>query len=116
MVRAKLKGKGRSTAEILGSLAGNVRTEVTNGTMSHLIIEAAGLDAAEALGVWFRGDDVLEMKCAFADLEANNGVLRPRVFVIDTPDSALWGERHNFHENRSLEPSGGGNTQRFSAR
>ncbi|MEQ9106438.1 MAG: AsmA family protein [Limnobacter sp.] len=87
---AKLKGKGRSTAEILGSLAGNVRTEVTNGTMSHLIIEAAGLDAAEALGVWFRGDDVLEMKCAFADLEANNGVLRPRVFVIDTPDSALW--------------------------
>ncbi|WP_334119251.1 AsmA family protein [Limnobacter sp.] len=87
---AKLKGKGRSTAEILGSLAGSVRTEVSNGTMSHLIIEAAGLDAAEALGVWFRGDDVLEMKCAFADLQASNGVLRPRAFVIDTPDSALW--------------------------
>lgn len=87
---AKLKGKGRSTAEILGSLAGSVRTQVSNGTISHLIIEAAGLDAAEALGVWFRGDDVLKMKCAFADLEANNGLLRPRVFVIDTPDSAMW--------------------------
>lgn len=87
---AKLKGKGRSTAEILGSFSGDVRTEVRNGTISHLIIEAAGLDAAEALGVWFRGDDVLEMKCAFADLEAHNGVLRPRAFVIDTLDSALW--------------------------
>lgn len=87
---AKLSGQGRSTAEILGSLAGNVRTQVRNGTMSHLIVEAAGLDAAEALGVWFRGDDVLQMTCAFADLDANNGVLQPKVFVIDTQDSAMW--------------------------
>ena len=87
---AKLKGKGRSTAEILGSLSGTVRTQVRNGTMSHLIIEAAGLDAAEALGVWFRGDEVLSMNCAYADLAAEDGMLRPRVFVIDTQDSALW--------------------------
>jgi uncharacterized protein involved in outer membrane biogenesis len=87
---AKLTGQGRSTAEILGSLKGQVRTEVKNGTMSHLIIEAAGLDAAEALGVWFSGDKVLNMTCALADLEASEGVLQPRVFVIDTQDSALW--------------------------
>lgn len=87
---AKLKGQGRSTAEILGSLAGNMRTQVRDGTMSHLIVEAAGLDAAEALGVWFRGDNVLQMTCAFADLDANNGVLQPKVFVIDTQDSAMW--------------------------
>ncbi|MCR2747524.1 AsmA family protein [Limnobacter parvus] len=87
---AKLKGQGQSTAQILGSLAGTVRTQVRNGTMSHLVIEAAGLDAAEALGVWFRGDDVLQMTCAYADLLAEDGVLRPRVFVIDTKDSALW--------------------------
>ncbi|WP_341709539.1 AsmA family protein [Limnobacter sp.] len=87
---AKLRGQGRSTAEILGSLAGNVRTQVRNGTMSHLIVEAAGLDAAEALGVWFRGDEVLQMTCAYADLNANNGVLQPRAFVIDTQDSAMW--------------------------
>lgn len=87
---AQLKGQGRSTAEILGSLAGQVRTEVNNGTLSHLVVEAAGLDAAEALGVWFRGDEDLQMKCALADLEASEGVLRPRAFVIDTQDSALW--------------------------
>lgn len=87
---AQLKGQGRSTAEILGSLAGRVRTQVDNGTLSHLVVEAAGLDAAEALGVWFRGDDDLQMKCALADLEASEGVLRPRAFVIDTQDSALW--------------------------
>lgn len=87
---AKLKGQGRSTAEILGSLEGQVRTEVEGGTLSHLVVEAAGLDAAEALGVWFRGDDDLRMKCALADLEAREGVLRPKVFVVDTQDSALW--------------------------
>ncbi|BET26378.1 hypothetical protein EV673_0519 [Limnobacter thiooxidans] len=87
---AQLKGQGRSTAEILASLKGQIRTEVENGTMSHLVIEAAGLDAAEALGVWFSGDKVLNISCAVADLEATEGVLRPRVFLIDTQDSALW--------------------------
>lgn len=87
---AQLKGQGRSTAEILASLKGQIRTEVENGTMSHLVVEAAGLDAAEALGVWFSGDKVLKISCAVADLEAIEGVLRPRVFVIDTQDSALW--------------------------
>lgn len=87
---AKLEGKGKSTAEILGSLSGNVRTQVQNGSMSHLIIEAAGLDVAQALSVWVKGDDVLDLNCAVADLQAKEGVLRPRVFVIDTQDSSLW--------------------------
>lgn len=87
---AKLTGQGRSTADLLGSLKGRIRSEVVNGTLSHLVVEAAGLDAAEAFGVWFSGDKVLKMTCAVADLEATEGVLQPRVFVIDTQDSALW--------------------------
>ena len=87
--RATLRGQGRSTAEILASLKGNVRTQLRDGTVSHLVIEAAGIDLAQGLGVLFKGDDSLKVECAVADLVADGGVLRPRVMVIDTPDSAV---------------------------
>ena len=87
--RATLRGQGRSTAEILASLKGNARTRLRDGTVSHLVIEAAGIDLAQGLGVLFKGDDSLKVECAVADLVADGGVLRPRVMVIDTPDSAV---------------------------
>ena len=88
--RAKLAGQGRSTAEILASLKGTAHTELTGGAISHLAVEAAGLDLAEALGLLVVGDDALPVGCAVADLVADRGVFRPRVMVLDTTDSALW--------------------------
>ena len=88
--RARVEGKGRSTAAILGSLDGGVRVDLAGATISHLAVEAAGLDLAQALGVMIKGDDALPIRCATADLVASKGVLRPRVMVLDTPDSTLW--------------------------
>jgi uncharacterized protein involved in outer membrane biogenesis len=88
--RATLAGRGRSTAEILASLTGRARTELHSGTVSHLAIEAAGLDLAESLGVLMKGDDALPVNCAVADLVADGGVVRPRVMVLDSSDSAVW--------------------------
>lgn len=88
--RATLKGRGRSTAAILASLDGRVRTELSNGALSHLIVEAAGLDLAQALGVLFKNDDALPLGCAVADLNAVGGTFRPRVMVLDTTDSTVW--------------------------
>ncbi len=88
--RAALSGKGRSTAEILASLQGDVRSEVREGMVSHLVVEAAGLDVFEALGVIFTGDKALQLECAVADLVAEGGELRPRVMVLDTTDSTIW--------------------------
>ena len=88
--RANLNGKGRSTAEILATLKGTARTELQGGTVSHLVVEAGGLDVAQALGVLFTGDDALPVQCAVADLVAQDGVFRPRVMVVDTTDSSIW--------------------------
>lgn len=88
--RATLTGRGRSTADILSTLDGRVRTEISGGSVSHLIVEAAGLDVAQALGVLFKNDDALPLGCAVADLNAVGGVFRPRVMVLDTSDSAVW--------------------------
>jgi uncharacterized protein involved in outer membrane biogenesis len=89
---AKLAGRGRSTAQILGSLDGSVATTLRQGRISHLAIEAAGLDIAQALGVLIKGDKPLPVSCALADLQADKGVLKTRTFVVDTPDSTVWAE------------------------
>ena len=88
--KAVLKGQGRSTAEILASLNGSFLSEIQQGTLSHLVVEAAGLDLAQVLGVMFKGDDVLPLQCAVVSLEANAGIFRPKVMVFDTSDSTIW--------------------------
>jgi AsmA family protein len=88
--RARVAGQGKSTAAILGSLRGEVRMHVLDGTISHLAVEAAGLDIAQGLGVLLKGDDALPIQCTVVDLVAEQGLFRPRVFVLDTSDSTLW--------------------------
>ncbi len=90
--QARVAGQGKSTAAILGSLRGEVRMHLVNGTISQLAVEAAGLDIAQALGVLIKGDSSLPVRCAIADLIAEKGMLRPRVVVIDTPDSTFWAD------------------------
>ena len=88
--RVQLAGSGRSTAEILGSLNGDLRFHIRNGTLSHLAVEAAGVDVAQALGMIVKGDESLKILCNVVDLKVEKGVARPRVFVIDTRDSTVW--------------------------
>jgi AsmA family protein len=90
--QAKLKGQGRSTAEILSSLDGSVVTRIVEGKVSHLAMEGAGLDLAQALGVMVKGDELLTIDCALVDLQAKKGVLRPRAMVVDTKDSTVWAD------------------------
>ncbi len=85
-----LTGVGVSTAEILGSLQGGAKAQVKNGSVSHLLVEAAGLDLAQAIGVFIKGDDALIITCAVTDLAVAKGVFKPRVMVVDTKDSAIW--------------------------
>ncbi len=86
----KVKGAGRSTAEILGSLGGDIRIHLRDATISHLVVEAGGLDIAQALGVFIKGDDALPILCNVVDLDVAGGVARPKVFVLDNKDSTIW--------------------------
>ncbi len=86
----KVKGSGRSTAEILASLGGDIRIHLRDAAMSHLLVEAGGLDIAQALGMVFKGDDALPILCNVVDLDVVNGVAQPKVFVLNTRDSTIW--------------------------
>src|SRR5205085_10345698 len=67
-----------------------VQTWVRDGSISHVVVEAAGLDVAQALGVMIRGDDRLPMTCAAVRAVAKGGVVAPEVAIIDTRDSTLF--------------------------
>ena len=86
----KVIGSGRSTAEILGTLAGDLRMHMREAAVSHLAVEAGGIDIAQAFGMLAKGDDALPILCNVADLDIEQGVARPKVFVVNTRDSTIW--------------------------
>jgi uncharacterized protein involved in outer membrane biogenesis len=90
-LRAELdvRGRGRSTAELLGSMDGPLRLRLEHGSLSHLLTEASELDLAQGLGVWLRGDKNLPLDCALLDGRFKAGVLRPRSALVDSSDSRM---------------------------
>jgi hypothetical protein len=85
-------GRGRSTAVLLW----------TQGTISHLLVEVAGLDVAQGLGVFLVGGDALPVTCGAADLRIRDGQLTPTVLLVDTCDSTLWVEGQASFVRESL--------------
>ena len=90
--KAKLHGKGTSTAELLRTLNGDISVFVKNGEVSHLIVEAAGLDIAQAVGLLVKGDNNLKMQCAVLDFKGNQGVFKPDVALVDTSVTTVLAE------------------------
>lgn len=82
--RAKLNGRGRSTAAMLASLDGSSQWWVSNGRISRLLVELVGLDIAQSLGMLVTGDERLPIRCAVANFAVADGVMRPDTAVIET--------------------------------
>ncbi|MEO8543207.1 MAG: AsmA-like C-terminal region-containing protein [Burkholderiaceae bacterium] len=88
--KMKVAGSGQSTADIIGSLGGQVDAIIKNGTISHLLVEAAGLDLAQGLGILISGDDALPMRCARVQLAAKDGLATVTRGVVDNKDTTLF--------------------------
>lgn len=82
--RFDLKGQGESTAQLLGSLNGKVALHVVDGKISHLALEAMGIDAAQAIGLLIKGDANLPMQCAVVNFQAKNGMAYSQLSLVDT--------------------------------
>ena len=76
-------------ARVLGSLSGTSELWVRQGRISNLVLEGAGLDIAQALGLVIRGDEALPMNCAVARVVVERGLARPELALLDTPDTLL---------------------------
>lgn len=88
--RVWLDGRGRSVAEVLGAADGQAALLWREGQISHLAVEAAGIDLAQGLGVLlFKRNENLAVNCGIARLEVRNGVFTPDPLVVDTRDTRL---------------------------
>ncbi len=101
--RIVLTGRGRSTAELLGTLAGRADLSMREGRVSHLGVELAGLDLMEGLVEFIKGDEALPIPCAQVRLEAREGVLRPAPVILSTPDSTIWADGQISLKDETLD-------------
>ncbi len=86
---ANVAGRGRSIAAVMATLDGKAGLWVRDGSVSHLMVELAGLDLAEGLGVLIKGDQRLPLRCAITQWTLRDGTARPETALIDTSDTTL---------------------------
>ncbi|TCW84427.1 AsmA family protein [Burkholderia sp. SRS-46] len=86
---AALSATGNSPAALAATSNGEVKTLVTDGAVSLVMMEAAGLNVANVVYEKLFNDRDVKINCAVADFVATNGVLDSRVFAIDTDDAVI---------------------------
>ena len=87
--RIDITGRGTSIADLFGTADGRFALLVNGGYISNLLVEAAGLDVAEALRILATRDVQVRLRCAVADLKLKQGIATPEAFVIDTTDTVV---------------------------
>lgn len=90
--RVKLAGQGHTLRELLATSDGEVGVVMGGGKVSGLVIEAIGIDAAEALGMVLTEDQPVAVRCAVADLGVESGHMTSRALVFDTTDTNVTGK------------------------
>jgi uncharacterized protein involved in outer membrane biogenesis len=87
--RIRMTGQGDTIRRSLGSAGGDVRLTMNHGTLSKLALELIGLNVGEAAALWAGGDAPAPIRCFIADFTITGGVMKPRVLVLDTPDTTI---------------------------
>lgn len=86
---ASLSATGNSPAALAATSTGEVKALVTNGRISLLLMEAAGLNVANVVYEKLFGSRDVNINCAAIDFVANDGMLDPKVFALDTDDALI---------------------------
>jgi uncharacterized protein involved in outer membrane biogenesis len=87
----KVKGNGRSLAEVLATSNGRISLLMSGGKISLLVVEAAGLDLGQATPLLLGKDKSTDIRCAIGDFKVEDGLLTSEIFVFDTTDSNIEG-------------------------
>lgn len=93
--RIRLLGIGDTVRQSLGSATGDLRFTMEGGELSNLALELVGLDVGQAalfLAEGDRGEKKVPVRCFVMDFEAQDGLLKPRTFLLDTTDTTVTAE------------------------
>jgi uncharacterized protein involved in outer membrane biogenesis len=85
-----ISGQGKSLAEVMGTSDGKTFFTMTGGTLSGLLVEAAGLDITEALVLYIGDDARVPIRCGAGPINLVKGIAKFDRIIIDTTDSVLY--------------------------
>ncbi|MCC8401762.1 AsmA family protein [Paraburkholderia sp. MMS20-SJTN17] len=100
---ASLSATGNSPAALAATSNGELKALVTEGTVSRLLMEAAGLNVANVVYEKLFGDRDVQINCAAANFIATDGVLEARVFALDTGDAVINIDGHVNLRDETLD-------------
>lgn len=86
---AALSASGNSVAALLGSSSGEVKAQVSQGTMSKFLLEAMGLNIGSVVATKLFGDRQVQLNCLASDFRVTQGIMQTRAFVLDTDESVV---------------------------
>ena len=84
-----LNATGNSVASLLGASNGELRGVVSEGSVSKLLLEAMGLNIGSVVLTKLAGDKQVKLNCMVTDFAVSNGVMKSRLFVVDTSDARI---------------------------
>jgi uncharacterized protein involved in outer membrane biogenesis len=87
--QAKLTATGDSVGEMLAKSNGEVKGLVSQGVVSKLLLEEAGLNVGNVIITKLFGDRQVKLNCLASDLDVTNGVAKTNTFVLDTEEAIV---------------------------
>ncbi|MEX3583426.1 MAG: AsmA family protein [Burkholderia sp.] len=86
---ATLAASGNSPAALAATSTGEVKALVTDGAISRLLMEAAGLNVANVVYEKLFGNRDVKINCTAVDFVATDGILNSKLFALDTDDAMI---------------------------
>ncbi|NVD70863.1 AsmA family protein [Duganella sp. BJB1802] len=84
-----LSATGNSVAGLLGTSNGELKGVINEGSVSKLLLEEMGLNIGNVVLTKLVGDKQVKLNCMVTDFGVNNGLMRSRLFVVDTSDAKI---------------------------
>jgi uncharacterized protein involved in outer membrane biogenesis len=98
-----LETRGNSVAQMMANADGNIGLIMGPGHISNLLVELAGLDVAETLKFLLDEDKEIPLRCAYADLRVDDGVMGAQSLAFDTSDTVVYGEGKISFRDEALD-------------
>jgi uncharacterized protein involved in outer membrane biogenesis len=100
---AQLAARGASVKAMTESLDGQLHLTMGPGSMSNILLEALGLDAAEVVELFATGDKVIQVRCMVGNFDVTDGVARATALVIATGDTNVMGTGNVYLAREQLD-------------
>jgi uncharacterized protein involved in outer membrane biogenesis len=84
-----LSATGNSVASLLGSSNGELKGVINEGSVSKLLLEEMGLNIGSVVLTKEVGDKQVKLNCMVTDFAVSNGLMRSRLFVVDTSEARI---------------------------